>query len=121
MVIARCRHAHVRLLQPLVHRARHFFDRAAKPGQPRVCRDPNKCCERLPRQSHRLGAGEYFLQPCTRLLMTWGTCAVSVKKKIGIENDHRRSGPSSVSSKSPTLSKLSPAGGPRSHGLTTKG
>src|SRR3981081_1055096 len=121
MVIARCQHSHVRLHQPLVNRARHFLDRAAKSGQPRVRRDPNKRRERRPRQSHRLGAGEYLLQPCTRLLMMRGTCAVSVKQNIGIENDHRRSGPSKLSSKSSTLSKLSPAGGLRSHGLTTKG
>jgi len=120
MIIARRQHSDVRLLQPLVNGTRYFLDRAAKPGHPWIRCDPNKCCEGLPRQSHRLSAGEYFLQPGTRLLMTLGTCTVGVQQNVGIENDHRRSGPSSVSSTSSTLSKLSPEDGARSHGLMTK-
>jgi hypothetical protein len=121
MLIARHKHSHIRLLQPLVDDAQCLLGRAAKSGQPRVRHNPNKCGKGLPRQPDNLAAGKNLLQPVTRLLMTRRGCAIGIKENIHIENDHRRSGPSSVSSKSSTLSKLSPAGGIRSHGLTTKG
>ena len=83
-----------------------------------VGEDPNKSGDSLPWQSHGFCTGQDFFEPREALLMVGRMGVVRIDQQIGIENNHRCSGPSSQSSNSSTLVN---GGSPRLIGLTLNG
>ena len=97
VLVAGGQQTHIRLIHPLINNLDGFLWSEPLSGESWVRDDPKKGRDRLPWQTDRRPIRECLLDPRPSLGVLLRAGIVGVQQQVGVENDHRWSGPSSAS------------------------